>query len=70
MRKRLISTFWKYGRLHDETWMDLDGAALVEVTRRGRLSESSLRCSQKKRAVDGGQTFREIVRQQWNFGPA
>jgi hypothetical protein len=114
MRKRVITPSPKDAPHSDEGWLDLDGAAVVEVTseekeypvesalisgetrgwhasdsgtqtirlifdHRQRLSRISLafeetetkrtqelvlRCS-----PDGGRSFREIVRQQWNFSP-
>jgi hypothetical protein len=114
MRKRVITTMPQSIYPHDEGWLDLDQAAVVEVTSedkdypvesalvaketRGwhaadsgaqtirlifdqpqrltrialifeeaeieRTQEFVLRCS-----PDGGRSFREIVRQQWNFSP-
>ncbi len=114
MRKRLISPTPERVRPHDESWIDLDGAAVVEVTSeeedypiesallsretRGwrafrpgaqtvRLvfdepqslkrialvfEENDTRRTQEfvlRWSADGGQSFREIVRQQWNFSP-
>jgi hypothetical protein len=114
MRKRQITSTLQSARPSDEAWLDLDHAALVEVTseeqgypvesalvgddKRGwraaskgkqtirlifdqpqrikriwlafeesentRTQEFVLRSSQ-----DQGSSFREIVRQQWNFSP-
>jgi F5/8 type C domain len=114
MRKRLITPIPQADTPDDEGWLDLDRAAVVEVTSeekeypvesalvsgemRGwraadsgtqtiqlifdepqrltrislvfeeteteRTQEFVLRCS-----PDGGRSFREIVRQQWNFSP-
>ena len=114
MRKQLIPPTSETVRPHDEGWLDLERAAVVEVTSeeenfpvesalvsretRGwraaipgtqtirlvfgqpqklrrislvfeehettRTQEFVLRCSS-----DGGRSFREIVRQQWNFSP-
>ncbi len=114
MRKRLITPIPQAGTPDDPGWLDLDRAAVVEVTSeekdypvefalvsgevRGwraadsgtqtirlifdepqrltrislvfeeteteRTQEFVLRCS-----PDGGRSFREIVRQQWNFSP-
>jgi hypothetical protein len=113
MRKRLISPTPERVRPHDESWIDLDGAATVEVTseeedypiesalsretrgwrasrpgaqtvrlvfdeprRLKRISlvfeENDTRRTQEfvlRWSADGGQSFREIVRQQWNFSP-
>jgi len=113
MRKRLISPAPERARLHDESWIDLDGAAMVEVTseeedypiesalsretrgwrasrpgaqtvrlvfdepqRLKRIAlvfeENDTRRTQEfvlRWSADGGQSFREIVRQQWNFSP-
>ena len=114
MRKRLITTTSQDAPHFDEGWLDLDRAAIVEVTSEekdypvefalvsgevrgwraaasgaqtirlifdepqrltrislvfeesetGRTQEFVLRWS-----PDGGHSFREIVRQQWNFSP-
>src|SRR5437764_7458175 len=115
MRKRPITPIPQDAPLRDEEWLDLDGAAVVEVTSeekeypvesalvsgemrgwraagpgtpnhpaslrrpakththlaglrgnrdRERTQEFVLRWS-----PDGGRSFREIVRQQWNFTP-
>jgi len=114
MRKRLISPTPERVRPHYESWIDLDGAAVVEVTseeedypiesallsretRGWRASrpgaqtvrlvfdepqslkrialvfeENDTRRTQEfvlRWSADGGQSFREIVRQQWNFSP-
>ena len=113
MRKRLISPTPERVRPHDESWIDLDGAAMVEVTseeedypiesalsretrgwrasrpgaqtvrlvfeeprRLKRISlvfeENDTRRTQEfvlRWSADGGRSFREIVRQQWNFSP-
>ncbi len=112
MRKRLITPISQYAPPHDEGWLDLEDAAMVEVTSeekeypvesalvpgevRGwraansgtqtvrlifdepqRLTRISLvfEETQTERtqefvlrwSPDGGRSFREIVRQQWNF---
>src|SRR6266550_3090520 len=68
MRKRLITPIPQDAPPRDEGWLDLDGAAVVEVTSEEkeikRTQEFVLRWS-----PDGGRSFREIVRQQWNFSP-
>lgn len=113
MRKRLISPTPERARPHDESWIDLDGAAMVEVTsededypiesalsretrgwrasrpgaqtvrlvfdepqRLKRIAlvfeENDTRRTQEfvlRWSADGGRSFREIVRQQWNFSP-
>ena len=114
MRKRLITPIPRTARPHDEGWLDLNAAAVVEVTSedkdypvesalvsgetRGwraaspgtqtirllfdqpqRLRRISLAFeeSETKRtqefvlrwSPDSGRSFREIVRQQWNFSP-
>jgi hypothetical protein len=114
MRKRLITPSPQAGTLHDEGWLDLDRAAVVEVTSeekeypvesalvsgemRGwraadsgtqtirlifddpqRLTRISLVFEETETertqefvlrwSPDGGGSFREIVRQQWNFSP-
>jgi hypothetical protein len=114
MRKRLITPIPQDARPRDEGWLDLDGAAVVEVTSeekdypiesalvsgetRGwraadpgsqtirlifdepqRLTRISLVFEETaiKRthefvlrwSPDDGRSFREIVRQQWNFSP-
>ncbi len=114
MRKRLITPIPQDAPPRDEGWLDLDGAAVVEVTSeekdypvesalvsgemRGwraaspgtqtirllfdqpqRLSRISLVFEETETertqefvlrwSPDGGRSFREIVRQQWNFSP-
>src|ERR1700676_3681765 len=114
MRKHLIAPIPQSAPAINEGWLDLDGAAVVEVTSEAkeyplesalvsgemqgwraadsgtqtirlifdepqrltrislifeeteteRTQEFALRCS-----PDGGRSFREIVRQQWNFSP-
>jgi hypothetical protein len=114
MRKRLITPIPQAGTPDDEGWLDLDRAAVVEVTSEEKdyPVESALVAGEKRgwRAAvsgaqtvrlifdspqrltrislvfeetetprtqefalrwsgDGGHSFREIVRQQWNFSP-
>src|SRR6266705_1260474 len=114
MRKRLITPIPQDAPPHDEDWLDLDDAAVVEVTSeekdypvesalvsremRGwraadpgsqtirlifdepqRLTRISLVFEETETertqefvlrwSPDGGRSFREIVRQQWNFSP-
>ncbi len=114
MRKRLITPIPQDARYRDEGWLDLDGAAVVEVTseekdypvesalvsgkmrgwraadagtqtirlifdqpqRLRRISlvfeENEIKRTQEfvlRWSPDGGRSFREIVRQQWNFSP-
>jgi hypothetical protein len=114
MRKRLITPIAEKGSAFNEGWLDLEGAAVVEVTseekdypvesalvagaRRGwraadsgtqtirllfdkpqRLTRIALvfeECETERTqefvlrwSGDGGHSFREIVRQQWNFSP-
>jgi hypothetical protein len=114
MRKRLITPIPQAGTPHDEGWLDLDRAAVVEVTSedkdypveaalvlgeaRGwraassgtqtirllfdkpqRLTRISLVFEETETertqelvlrwSGDGGRSFPEIVRQQWNFSP-
>ena len=114
MRKRLITPIQQDASSLDEGWIDLDGAAVVEVTSeekeypveaalvpgkmRGwraadsgtqtirlvfdepqRLMRISLVFEETEAertqefvlrwSLDGGRSFREIVRQQWNFSP-
>ena len=114
MRKRLITPIPQDAPLRDEEWLDLDGAAVVEVTseekdypvesalvsgemrgwraaspgtqtirllfdqpqRLRRISlvfvETETERTQEfvlRWSPDGGRSFREIVRQQWNFSP-
>ena len=114
MRKRLITTTSQDAPHFDEGWLDLDRAAMVEVTSeekdypvesalvagevRGwraaasgaqtirlifdepqRLTRISLVFEESETertqefvlrwSPDGGRSFREIVRQQWNFSP-
>jgi hypothetical protein len=115
MRKRLITPIPQDAPPLDEGWLDLDGAAVVEVTseekeypveaalvsgemRGWRAADSGTQTirlifDQPQRLTrialvfeeaetertqefvlrwsgDGGRSFREIVRQQWNFSPA
>ena len=114
MRKRLFTATPQCLRPHDEGWLDLDSAAIVEVTSEEndykiesaldsgeaqgwrapspgtqtvrllfdhpqRLSRISLVFEETETprtqefvlrwSADGGHSFREIVRQQWNFSP-
>ena len=114
MRKRLITPIPQGAPSLDEGWLDLDGAAVVEVTseekeypieaalvsgemRGWRASDSGTQTirlifdepqrltrialvfeeTETERtqefvlrwSPDGGRSFREIVRQQWNFSP-
>jgi hypothetical protein len=114
MRKRLITAIPQDAPPRDEGWLDLDGAAVVEVTseekeypvesalvsgemRGWRAADSGTQTirlifdvPQRIRRIwlvfeeteaertqefvlrwspDGGHSFREIVRQQWNFSP-
>src|SRR6266849_3798148 len=114
MRKRLITPSPQNASPLDEVWLDLDGAAVVEVTSEEKEYpvESALVSGEMRgwRAADsgtqtirlifdqpqkltrislvfeetetertqefvlrwsgtGGRSFREIVRQQWNFSP-
>jgi hypothetical protein len=114
MRKRLITSTPGTVRPHGEGWLDLESAAVVEVTseekdypvesalvlgetrgwraagpgtqtvrlifdRPQSLRHISLVFEEKQTArtqefvlqwsSDGGRSFREIVRQQWNFSP-
>ena len=114
MRKRLFTPTPQGIRPHDEGWLDLDSATMVEVTSeekdypvefalvsgevRGwraadsgtqtirllfdhpqKLSRIALGFGETETArtqefvlrwsPDGGRSFREIVRQQWNFSP-
>jgi hypothetical protein len=114
MRKRPIAPIQQDVPLSDQGWLDLDSAAVVEVTseqkeypvesaliagemrgwrasdsgaqtirlvfdKRQRLTRISLAFEETETertqefvlrwSSDGGRTFREIVRQQWNFSP-
>src|ERR1039457_1918831 len=114
MRKRPITPLQQAGTPDDEGWLDLDRAAVVEVTseekdypvesalvagemrgwraaasgaqtirlifdERQRLTRISLVFEESETertqefvlrwSPDGGRSFREIVRQQWNFSP-
>ncbi|MCU1298241.1 MAG: carbohydrate-binding protein [Acidobacteriaceae bacterium] len=114
MRKRPIAPIQQDAPLSDQGWLDLDSAAVVEVTseqkeypvesaliagemrgwrasdsgaqtirlvfdKRQRLTRISLAFEETETertqefvlrwSSDGGRTFREIVRQQWNFSP-
>jgi hypothetical protein len=115
MRKHLITPISQDARTFDEGWLDLNGAALVEVTSEDkeypvesalvsgetqgwraansgsqtvrlvfdkpqRLTRIALVFDEKETertqefvlrwSPDGGRSFREIVRQQWNFSPS
>ena len=114
MRKRLITPMPETGRSRGEGWLDVERAAMVEITSEHkdypvesafvsgeaqgwraaetgrqtirlvfdqpqRLKQISLVFEEKETArtqefvlrwsADGGNSFREIVRQQWNFSP-
>src|SRR5256714_13764413 len=114
MRKRLITPIPRDAPPRDEEWLDLDGAAAVEVTSEEKdypvesalvpgemrgwraadpgtqtirlifdqpqrltrialvFEETAIKRSQEfvlRWSPDGGRSFREIVRQQWNFSP-
>ena len=114
MRKRLITPIPQAGKPRDEGWLNLDRAAVVEVTseekdypveaaliagelRGWRAADSGTQTirlifdepqrlarialvfeeTETERtqefvlrwSPDGGRSFREIVRQQWNFSP-
>jgi hypothetical protein len=114
MRKRLIAPIQQDAPLSDQGWLDLDSAAVVEVTseqkeypvesaliagemRGWRAADSGTQTirllfdepqtltrislvfeeTETERtqefvlrlSPDGGRSFREIVRQQWNFSP-
>jgi hypothetical protein len=114
MRKRLITPTPETVRSHGEGWLDVERAAMVEITSEHkdypvesafvsgeaqgwraaepgpqtirlvfdqpqRLKQISLVFEEKEAAraqefvlrwsADGGNSFREIVRQQWNFSP-
>ena len=114
MRKRLITPIPQAGKPRDEGWLNLDRAAMVEVTseekdypveaaliagelRGWRAADSGTQTirlifdepqrltrialvfeeTETERtqefvlrwSPDGGRSFREIVRQQWNFSP-
>ena len=114
MRKRLITPTPETGRSRSEGWLDVQRAAMVEITSEHkdypvesafvsgeaqgwraaetgrqtirlvfdqpqRLKQISLIFEEKDTArtqefvlrwsADGGNSFREIVRQQWNFSP-
>jgi hypothetical protein len=114
MRKRLITPIPQTARAHDEGWLNLNAAAVVEVTsedkdypvesallsgetrgwraaspgtqtirllfdqpqRLRRISlafeEDEIKRTQEfvlRWSPDSGRSFREIVRQQWNFSP-
>ena len=114
MRKRLITPIPQDAPPRDEGWLDLDGAAVVEVTSEERdypvesalvsgemrgwraaspgtqtirllfdqpqrlrrislvFEETETERTQEfvlRWSPDGGRSFREIVRQQWNFSP-
>jgi hypothetical protein len=51
MRKRLITPIPRAEPPRDERWLDLDGAAVVEVTSEEKGYPSSLRWSQEKRGA-------------------
>jgi len=114
MRKRIITPTPERVRPHGEGWLDLEGAAAVEVSSEEKdypiesallsretqgwraskpgaqtvrlvfdepqslkrialvFEENDTRRTQEfvlRWSADGGQSFREIVRQQWNFSP-
>jgi len=114
MRKRLITTTSQNAPHLDKGWLDLDSAAMVEVTSEAKeypvesalvsgemrgwraadsgtqtirlifdeaqkltrisllFEESETERTQEfvlRWSADGGRSFREIVRQQWNFSP-
>src|ERR1039458_8812754 len=114
MRKRLITPSPQDAPFLDEGWLDLDGAAMVEVTSEDKqypvesalvsgemrgwraagsgsqtlrlifdkpqrlkrialvFEETEIERTQEfvlRWSSDGGRSFREIVRQQWNFSP-
>ena len=114
MRKRLITPIPQDAPPRDEGWLDLGGAAVVEVTSEDKdypvesalvagetggwcaadsgsqtirlifdqpqgltrialvFEESATERTQEfvlRWSGDGGRTFREIIRQQWNFSP-
>ena len=114
MRKRLIAPIPQTARPPDEGWLDLDTAAVVEVTSEDKdypvesallsgetqgwraaspgtqtirllfdqpqklrrislaFEENEIKRTQEfvlRWSPDGGRSFREIVRQQWNFSP-
>src|SRR5438874_10558509 len=114
MRKRLITPIPQTARPDDEGWLDLDRAAVVEVTSEDKdypvesallsgetrgwreaspgtqtirllfdqpqklrrislvFEENEIKRTQEfvlRWSADGGRSFREIVRQQWNFSP-
>ena len=114
MRKRLITPIPQDAPLRDEGWLDLDRAAVVEVTSEEKdypvesalvsgktqgwraadpgsqtirlifdqpqrlrgisliFEEDEIKRTQEfvlRWSPDGGRSFREIVRQQWNFSP-
>jgi hypothetical protein len=66
MRKRLITPEQQKSAPSEKGWLDLEGIAEVEITSEyaERSQEYVLRWS-----GDGGKSFRDIVRQQWNFNP-
>ena len=115
MRKRLITPDPQDAPLLDEGWLDLNAAAMVEVTSEDKqypvesalvpgemrgwraassgsqtirlifdkpqrltrigliFEETDIERTQEfvlRWSPDGGRSFREIVRQQWNFSPA
>jgi hypothetical protein len=115
MRKRLITSTPETVRSHGEGWLEIERAAIVEITSEEkdypieaafvsgetpgwraaepgpqtirlvfdhpqRLKRIALVFEEKETArtqefvlrwsSDGGSSFREIVRQQWNFSPA
>jgi hypothetical protein len=114
MRKRLITPIPQDAPPRDQSWLDLDGAAVVEVTSEQKeypvesalvsgemggwraadsgtqtirlvfdepqrltriwlaFEETETERTQEfilRWSSDGGRSFREIVRQQWNFSP-
>ena len=72
MRKSLIAPIPQDAPPLDEGWLDLDREAMVEVTSALVFEETETERTQEfvlRWSPDGGRSFREIVRQQWNFSP-
>jgi hypothetical protein len=84
MRKRVITPIPQSIYPHDEGWLDLDRVASVEVTSEEKdhgidcalvsgetrgWRAASPGTQTTRYSADGGGSFREIVRQQWNFSP-
>jgi hypothetical protein len=65
MRKRLITSTAETVRPHDESWLDLERAAVVEVTSEKKDFRSSLRWSWEKRGA-GARASRELRRFGWS----